>query len=86
MPLKYTARFEHRYERLPLGIRYKVDKALKLLEANFLHPGLRSHPVESAPGIFEAYIDRKYRMTYERAGDTLILRNVDNHNDCLKNP
>jgi hypothetical protein len=25
-------------------------------------------------------------MTYERHGDILILRNVDNHDECLKKP
>ena len=64
----------------------KMDKALVLLGANFHHPGLRSHPVESAPGIIEAYVDRKYRMTFERHGDILIMRNVDNHDACLKRP
>jgi hypothetical protein len=86
MPLKYTERFKLQYIKLPAVVQLKIDKALKLLDTNFRHPGLRSHPVEGAPGIFEAYVDRKYRMTFERHGDTLILRNVDNHDACLKKP
>jgi hypothetical protein len=86
MPLKYTERFKLQYAKLPLAIRPKVDKALKLLDANFRHPGLRSHAVEGAPGIFEAYVDRKYRMTFERSGDILLMRNVDNHDECLRKP
>jgi len=86
MPLKYTERFKNQYLKLPLAIRLKVDKSLKLLDADFRHPGLRCHPIGGAPGIFEAYVDRKYRMTYERRGDTLIMRNVDNHDECLKKP
>jgi mRNA-degrading endonuclease YafQ of YafQ-DinJ toxin-antitoxin module len=86
MPLKLTERFRKQYIKLPLVIRHKVDKSLKLLDSDFRHPGLRSHPVEGAPGIFEAYVDRKYRLTYERSGDTLILRNVDNHDECLREP
>jgi len=86
MPLKYTGRFKQQYIRLPLAVRTKVDKALKMLESNFRYPGLRSHPVESAPGIFEAYVDKKYRMTFERQNDTFIMRNVDNHDECLRNP
>jgi hypothetical protein len=86
MPLKYTGRFKQQYIRLPIAVRTKVDKALKMLESNFRHPGLRSHPVESAPGIFEAYVDKKYRMTFERQNDTFIMRNVDNHDECLRNP
>jgi len=48
--------------------------------------GLKSHPIEAAPGIIEAYVDHKYRMTFHRRGDVFVMRNVDNHDDCLKRP
>jgi hypothetical protein len=31
-------------------------------------------------------VDIHYRMTFERTGNLFILRNVDNHDDCLKTP
>ncbi len=86
MPIEITERFVKQYAQLSTMIQRKVDKALALLDADFCHPGLRSHPIESAPGVIEAYVDRKYRMTFERHGDTLIMRNVDNHEDCLRQP
>ena len=86
MPVEFTDRFVKQYLRLPMIIRRKVDKALLLLDADFRKPGLRSHPVEGAKGIFEAYVDRRCRMTFERNGDTFIMRNVDNHDECLQNP
>jgi hypothetical protein len=86
MPVKYSTRFRKQYAELPLVIQRKVDKAIELLDSNFRHPGLHSHPLQNSPGIFEAYVDDKYRMTYERRGDTFIMRNVDNHDECLKNP
>lgn len=86
MPVEFTDRFVKQYLRLPVIIRRKVDKALLLLDADFRKPGLRSHPVEGARGIFEAYVDRRCRMTFERNGDTFIMRNVDNHDECLQNP
>lgn len=86
MPIQFTERFANQYERLPKVIQRKVDKALRLLDADFRHPGLRSHPLEGVEGIFEAYVDAKYRMTFERHGDVLLMRNVDNHDECLKNP
>jgi hypothetical protein len=86
MPIELTERFVRQYEGLPTATRRKVDKALRLLDSDFRHPGLRSHPIGSAPGVFEAYVDSKYRMTFERQGDTLIMRNVDNHDECLRNP
>jgi len=86
MPVDLTERFVKQYARLPRTIQQKVDKALTLLDSDFRHPSLRSHPVESAPGIIEAYVDHKYRMTFERHGDRLIMRNVDNHDECQKQP
>ncbi len=86
MPVQLTERFVKQYERLPKTIQRKVDKALRLLDVNFRHPGLQSHPVEGMEGIFEAYVDAKYRMTFERYEKGLLMRNVDNHDECLKNP
>ena len=86
MPIELTERFVKQYAHLPKVIQLKVDKALAILDADFRYPGLRSHPVESAPGVIEAYVDRKYRMTFERHGDTCVMRNVDNHDDCLRQP
>jgi hypothetical protein len=53
------------------AIQQKVKKALRLLDADFRHSGLRSHPVEGAPSIFEAYVDSKYRVTLERHNNIL---------------
>jgi mRNA-degrading endonuclease RelE of RelBE toxin-antitoxin system len=86
MPIQFTERFVKQYERLSENIQRKVDKALRMLGSNFRHPGLRSHPLEGAGDIFEAYVDAKYRLTFERRGNILIMRNVDNHDECLKNP
>ncbi|HAS05075.1 MAG TPA: hypothetical protein DCR71_04925 [Dehalococcoidia bacterium] len=86
MPIVLTERFVRQYNLLPISIRAKADKALKFLDNDFRHPGLRSHPIEKVPGIFEANVDDKYRMTFERKGEVFILRNIDNHDECLKNP
>ena len=86
MPIELTERFVKQYAHLPNVIQLKVDKALAILDADFRYPALRSHPVASAPGVIEAYVDRKYRMTFERHGDTFVMRNVDNHDDCLRQP
>lgn len=86
MHIETSSRFDRHYELLPPAIREKTDKAMRLLVADFRHPGLRAHPVRSHPGVFEAYVDDKYRMTFERRGDVFIMRNVDNHEECLKNP
>lgn len=86
MPVELTERFVKQYARLPGAIQQKVDKALALLDADFRHPGLRSHPVGSAHGVFEAYVDRRYRMTFEQRSNTFIMLNVDSHDECFKHP
>ncbi|MBI4267764.1 MAG: hypothetical protein HY662_03160 [Chloroflexi bacterium] len=86
MPVQFTERFAKQYERLPNTLQRKVDKALHLLDADFRHSGLRSHPVEGLEGVFEAYVDAKYRMTFVRYGNVFLMRNVDNHDECLRNP
>ena len=84
MPIRPLPRFNQQYAQLPVAIQQKVDKAVRLLDADFRHPGLHSHPVQRHPGVFEAYVDDEYRMTFERRGDTFIMRNVDNHDECLR--
>ena len=72
MPIELTERFVRQYTRLPMAIQNKVDKALRLLDSNFRHPGLR-HPIEKASAL-RAYVDDKYRMTFERKG--ILLSSV----------
>lgn len=86
MALRLARKFAEQYAKLPAPIQQKVDKAMALLDTDFRHPGLHCHSIQGLPGIFEAYVDRKYRLTFERKGELLILRNVDNHDECLKNP
>ena len=85
--IKYPNRFKNAYVKLPGTIRKKVDKAIRLLADNPQHPSLRSKKIQGVRGIYEARIDRNYRMTYERLGDDVIrLRVVGKHDDALKNP
>lgn len=86
MPIQFSERFAKQYGRLPKALQRKVDKAVRLLDADFRHPGLRSHPLEGEGDIFEAYVDAKYRITFERQGNLFLMRNVDNHDECLRNP
>ena len=73
--------------KLPATIQQKVDKAIHLLADNPQHPSLRSKKIQGVRGIYEARIDRNYRMTYERLGDDVHrLRVVGKHDDALKNP
>jgi len=86
MPIVFTDRFVRAYDRLPDEVRQKVKKALRLLDSDARHPSLRVHPIRGHPGIYEARVDQKYRMSFEFDGDDQIMRNMDNHDECLKSP
>ena len=91
--LNTTERFEEQAARLPRAVFEQLEDRLKFLENNPRHPSLRAHEVKGALGdyggkIFEAYVSDKYRLTWEygpRKGE-ILLRNVDNHDVCLKRP
>ncbi len=66
---------------------------LEFLEENPRHPSLQTHQIKNAVGdfggkVFEAYVNEKYRLSWEYGASRgeVVLRNVDNHDDCLKHP
>lgn len=86
MSLIFTNRFKKAYQRLPQNIQGKVKKALRLLVENPRHPSLRVKRIQGTDKIYEGRIDLKYRFSFEFDNEDIMLRNVDNHDDCLKNP
>ena len=85
--IEYTDKFWKQYAKLPPGIQEKVKKAIGYLAEDFRHSSLHSKPIQGIKGIYEARVDRDYRMTYERLPqDVLRLRVVGPHDEALKNP
>jgi mRNA-degrading endonuclease RelE of RelBE toxin-antitoxin system len=85
--IRASRRFKKLYGSLPVLIREKVKKTLRLLAENPRHPSLRTKPIQGAKGLYEARIDEHYRLTYERLpGDVLQIRALGVHDDLLKNP
>lgn len=77
-------------------LRKKIAKALVLLEANPLHPGLRLERIVNDASAWSARIDGRYRLSidptaYLPAGnpdwgaEILLLRILD-HDDLYKSP
>ena len=85
MPIRRTKRFNRAFFKLPMRVRKKVKRTLDLLDQDFHHPGLRARRLSGYRGIFYARVDLDHRITYERRGDLLILRNVG-HDETIKNP
>ncbi len=86
MKIKAYKRFESCYNDLPVPIRKKVDKQIRLLSEDFHHPSLHTKKVKGAQGIWEARVDIACRMTFEIIDDTIFLRVVGHHDEVLKKP
>jgi addiction module RelE/StbE family toxin len=85
--IKFTRRFLKSFAQLPASIQEKIKKQVALLAENPRHPSLQTKPIQGAAGLYEARIDRDYRLTYERlADDTLLLRVVGKHYETLRKP
>ncbi len=91
--LSATDRFLFQAERLPEDVYQQLQKQILFLEQNPRHPSLRTHEVKNAVGsyggkVFEAFVNTQYRFTWEyrKERSQIVLRNVDNHDECLKNP
>lgn len=95
MPLRLapTEHFLSQSEGLRSEGYLQLQKQIILLEQNPRHQSLRTHEVKNAIGsdggkTFESYVNKKYRFTWEYGKEKgeIILRNVDNHDECLRNP
>jgi hypothetical protein len=92
MIYRRSARFLKAYEDLPHEIQGKAKQAFTLFRENRDHPSLVIKKIRGMEGVWEGRIDRQYRFTFhyekdEASGETIcVFRNVDNHDECLKNP
>ena len=86
MALVFSKRFKKAYRKLPRHIKPKVKKALQLLETDRRFPSLQVRKIRATDDVYEGRVDLKYRFSFHLSGKDIILRNVDNHDECLKNP
>ena len=90
MQFRRTERFKKAFRALPASIQEKAIKALCLLAENPRHPSLQVKKIQGMENIWEARVDQKYRFTFQFENENdqmvVVLRNIDNHDDCLKNP
>ena len=92
MIYRRTARFKKAYQSLPKHIRKKVAKAFALFQEDPAYPSLGVKKMQGYQGVWEGRINQQYRFTFhyerhpERDETICVFRNVDNHDECLKNP
>jgi hypothetical protein len=56
------------------------------LAENPRHQSLQTHPVRGSRGVFEAYVDKSNRLTFEYGDDCIVLRNHCNHDIVDRRP
>ena len=84
MKLLFTKTFVRDYRKLPPEIQKLADKQLGLLLSNTRYPSLHVKKMNDPRNIWEGRITMSYRLTFQIAEDTHILRKVGTH-DLLKN-
>ncbi len=92
MIFRRSKRFKRAFRALPTGIQEKALKAFRLFAENPHHPSLHIKKIKGLEDVWEGRIDRQYRFTFHYETLTgseeivCVFRNVDNHEECLKNP
>lgn len=92
MIYRRSERFRNAFKALPRDIQAKVIKAFALFRQDRDHPSLVVKKVKGNLDIWEGRIDHSYRFTFHyetdaNMGETIcVFRNVDNHDECLRNP
>ena len=86
MEVLFTEQFEQAFQKLTKAEKRGVRKALALLGDNPKYPGLHVKKMEGGKDIWEARPSKRLRMTFEVAGEIIVMRNVGEHDKVLKKP
>jgi mRNA-degrading endonuclease RelE of RelBE toxin-antitoxin system len=78
---KFSSKFKKQYKKLRPDIQKKMNRQLQFLSADPMHPSLQTRKLMSDIWYFR--VDRKFRATFQWERDTIVLRNVDEHDDAL---
>ncbi len=80
--------FKRRYKKKPPPLRKAIEECIRGLGADPRHPGLQAHLVKGArERVWEAYVDRKNRVTFHYDPDgVIVMRNNCNHDIIDRNP
>jgi len=81
-----TESFRRCYEKLLAEIQAKVDRQLDKLSNDLRHPSLRVKKIKGTLDVWEARVDRCYRLTFSVREDVLYLRRVGPHDPTLNRP
>lgn len=85
LPLEFktTETYDKSFAALPPDIQLCALEKLALYEQNPRHPSLRVKKMEGVEEIWEMSVTRIYRITFQREGNIVLLRNIGTH-DILR--
>jgi mRNA interferase RelE/StbE len=81
-----TARFKKAWETLNEKEKALARKALTNLATDIRHPALRAKKMQGTNYIWEARASRSLRITFQIQNDTIVLRNIGQHDEVLRQP
>ncbi len=85
-PLRASRRFKKARAKKTAAQRDSVDDTLRMLSENPRHPGLHSHKVQGAKGVWESYENDSFRITWHWDADVIVLRMTCNHDILTRRP
>lgn len=79
-------RFDKRYQGLDLQVQEKVDRTLLKYAEDQTSPGLRVEKIEGTNDVWGMRVNPRYRISFQKSQDVVILRTVDVHNRVYRAP
>ena len=86
MKITRTARFKKAWKELSEEEKDLTRKALRNLATDLQYPSLRVKKMQRVEHIWEARVSHSLRMTFEIEGNTIIVRNIGQHDKTLERP
>jgi mRNA-degrading endonuclease YafQ of YafQ-DinJ toxin-antitoxin module len=86
MRIARTDRFKKAWGQLTDEQKALARKAIENLVADMKYPSLREKKIKGTEYIWEARVSRSLRMTFQIVGDTIILRNIGQHDETWGRP
>jgi mRNA interferase RelE/StbE len=86
MKVTRTERFLKAWLHLNKEQKILSRKALRLLALDLRHPSLQVKKMRGTRQIWEARASRSIRITFQFGDNEIILRNIGNHEETLKEP
>ncbi len=81
-----TENFKKSWAKLNVEQKNPGHKAIQnmLLALNYPAPGVKK--INGTGNIWEARVNRSIRITFQISGDLILLRNIGQHDETLRNP